>query len=392
MTAEMRLQQKPADAVPVLDRRMTVVLLALLVALGAAAGIARLFLGLGATTSLSDSYAWGIWIGFDFGLIAFAGAGFTIVAVTHVFHRRQYHDAARPAILAGLVSYVAVLLLLVLDLGRPDRFYNFILFWNPHSPLFEVSWCILLYTTVLFIETSPFLLEKIHWKPLQGLPRILSRLMPVVAIAGVMLSTLHQSTLGTLYLNMPYRLHALWYTPLLPVMFFLSAVMAGLSMAALAYWLAGRLMRQPVRREVIFGLARGAAVTALIYLALKLGEMVVAGELGLALTASSFAALWWLELLAFVALPALLILWPRATMRRMGAGLTLFLAGVLLNRFNATMFAQILPPDSAYSPHLVEWLTTAGILAAAAMVWMLGVRFLRIFERREADQGVDIPG
>lgn len=383
MTAEIRLGQQPASTVPVLDRRMTVVLLALAVVVGVVAGIARLFLGLGATTDLSDPYAWGIWIGFDFGLIAFAGAGFTIAAVVHVFHRHEYHDAVRPALLAGLVGYVAVLLLLVLDLGRPDRFYNFILFWNPHSPLFEVSWCILLYTTVLFIETSPFLLEKIHWKPLQRLPRLLTRIMPVVAIVGVTLSTLHQSTLGTLYLNMPYRLHALWYTPLLPVLFFISSVMAGLSMAALAYWLAGRLARKPVRPTVILGLARGAAVTALLYLALKLGELAAAGELGLAVTAGvgGGAALWWLELTVFVALPALLILWPRgARLRRTGAGLALILTGVLLNRFNATMFAQILPPGTAYSPHVVEWLTTAGILAAAALVWMLGVRFLRIFE------------
>ena len=283
-------------------------------------GIARLALGLGATTNLSDAYSWGIWIGFDFGLIALAGVGFTMAAVAHILRRHQYHAAVRPAILAGLVGYVAVLLLLVLDLGRPDRFYNFILFWNPHSPLFEISWCVLLYTTVLVIETSPFIVEKLRWKRIEKLPRLLERIMLPVAIVGVTLSSLHQSTLGTLYLNMPYRLHALWYTPLLPLMFLVSSIMAGLSLAAVAYWLAGRLARQPVQPKIIFGLARAAAIISLIYLALKLGEVVVAGEIGLALSASSFAALWWIELLLCVALPALLILWPRrqepATHRR----------------------------------------------------------------------------
>lgn len=380
MTAEIGLHKPASQAAPVLDRRMTVLLLAVMVVVGAAAGVARLVLGLGATTNLSDSYAWGIWIGFDFGLIALAGAGFTMAAVAHILRRHEYHAAVRPALLAGLVGYVAVLLLLVLDLGRPDRFYNFILFWNPHSPLFEVSWCILLYTTVLAIETSPFVVEKLRWRRIQKLPRLLERIMLPVAILGVTLSTLHQSTLGTLYLNMPYRLHALWYTPLLPLMFLVSAVMAGLSMAAVAYWLAARLARKPVQPRVVTGLARWAAIVALIYLALKVGEMLVAGELGLALSATSFAALWWIELLLCVALPALLILRPGKSLRRTGVGLALILCGVLLNRFDATMFAQLLPEGASYSPHLVEWLTTAGVLAAAALAWMLGVRLLNIFD------------
>ena len=162
MTTNLQVDRPSSSSVPVLDRRMALALLGLLVLVGALAGVIRLLMGLGATTNLSDTYSWGIWIGFDFTLIAFAGAGFTIAALAHVLRQHQYHDAVRPAILAGFIGYVAVLLLLVLDLGRPDRFYNFLLFWNPHSPLFEVSWCILLYTTVLFIETSPFLLERLR--------------------------------------------------------------------------------------------------------------------------------------------------------------------------------------------------------------------------------------
>ena len=204
-------------------------LLGFLTLAGAAAGIGRLFVGMQATTALSDTYPWGIWIGFDFALIAFAGAGFTMAAVTHIFHLHQFHVALRPALLAGLLGYTAVLLLLVLDLGRPDRFYHFILYWNMHSPLFEISWCVLLYTTVLVIEVSPDILRWLPWKwPLT----VVKWLMLPVTIVGVTLSTLHQSTLGTLYLNMPYRLDALWYTPVLPVLFFVSAVMAGLSLAA----------------------------------------------------------------------------------------------------------------------------------------------------------------
>ncbi|MCA9869170.1 MAG: polysulfide reductase NrfD [Anaerolineae bacterium] len=275
--------------------------------------------------------------------------------------------------------------MLVLDLGRPDRFYNFMLFWNPHSPLFEVSWCILLYTGVLVLETSPFFLERLRWRWAGKVIRIVAFIMLPVAILGVTLSTLHQSTLGTLYLNMPYRLHALWYTPLLPLMFFTSAVMAGLSMGAIAYWVAGRVVHKPVQPRVIFGLARIAAVVGLFYLALKLGEVIIAGDIGLALAPTHYAALWWFELLVCVALPAALILLPGKTLQRTGIGLALIIFGVLMNRFDATMFAQILPPGASYSPSLIEWLSTAGILAAAALAWILGVRFLPIFETGEAD-------
>lgn len=381
MTAEIGVERRSSSAVPVLDRRMAVVLLAMMVVVGAVAGVVRLVLGLGATTNLSDSYSWGIWIGFDFGLIALAGVGFTMAAVAHILRRHEYHAAVRPAILAGLAGYVAVLLLLVLDLGRPDRFYNFILFWNPHSPLFEISWCVLLYTTVLIIETSPFIVEKLRWKRIEKLPRLLERIMLPVAILGVTLSTLHQSTLGTLYLNMPYRLHALWYTPLLPLMFLVSSIMAGLSLAAVVYWLAARLARKPVQPKIIFGLARGAAVVGLGYLALKLGEVIVSGDIGLALAPTRFAALWWTEMLVFVALPAVLILVSgRKSLQRTGIALMLILLGVLMNRFDATMFAQLLPSGASYFPHLIEWLTTAGILAAAALAWILGVRLLNIME------------
>ena len=278
MTTNLQVDRPSSSSVPVLDRRMALALLGLLVLVGALAGVIRLLMGLGATTNLSDTYSWGIWIGFDFTLIAFAGAGFTIAALAHVLRQHQYHDAVRPAILAGFIGYVAVLLLLVLDLGRPDRFYNFLLFWNPHSPLFEISWCIILYTTVLFIETSPFLLERLRLKRLLGLT---GKIMLVVAIAGVTLSSLHQSTLGTLYLNMPYRLHALWFAPLLPLLFFVSAVMAGLSMAALTYLLATRIARRETKPEIVRGLATLAGWAGVVYLALKLGDLLISGELHL---------------------------------------------------------------------------------------------------------------
>lgn len=381
MTTTVPSEHRRDTSMPVLDSWMATSLLGLLALVGGIAGVWRLLAGLGDTTNLTDGYPWGIWIGFDFTLIAFAGTGFTMAAVVHVLHLKQFREAVRPAILAGLLGYVAVLLLLVLDLGRPDRFYHFIVFWNLHSPLFEISWCVLLYTMVLVVETSPFLLERMRSRTLLSLTR---RIMVPITIVGVTLSSLHQSTLGTLYLNMPHRLHALWYTPILSLLFFVSSILAGLSLAILAYLASTHIVGKPAQEKVVNGLGRGVAGLAVFYLLLKLGDLVLAGELPQLFAFTAPSLLMWLELGAGIILPIMLLTVPALRCRRLGqvGGPLLILFGVLLNRFNATMFAQVLPEGVDYAPHLLEWLSTLGILAGVALVWWLGIRLLVIFEGR----------
>lgn len=350
-------------------------LLASLTLMGAIAGLGRLFAGLAATTDLSDTYPWGIWIGFDFTLIAVAGVGFTMAFVVHVLHRHELQAVLRPALWAGLMGYTAVLLLLVLDLGRPDRFYHFLLYWNLHSPLFEISWCVLLYTTVLVIEVSPDLLRWLGWSRL--VPWV-ARLMTPVTILGVTLSTLHQSTLGTLYLNMPHRLNSLWYTPYLPLLFLVSAVMMGFSLGLLAYQGACRIHEQRVEPRVIATLGKGMTVVAMCYLVLKLTELAWAGELGQLLLLNRNTLRFASELLIGVMLPVVLWWWPgwRRHAFIPWAAPLLVLLGVALNRFNATMFAQAMSTNVVYSPHILEWLSTIGIVAGATLGWYIGVRYL----------------
>jgi len=350
---------------------VTIGLLSFLTFVGMVAGVGRLVLGLGFSTALTDGYPWGIWIGFDFALIAFSGTGFTMAAVVHVLHLKKYQPALRPAIMAGLLGYTSVLMLLVLDLGRPDRFYNFIIFWNLHSPLFEISWCILLYTTVLCIETSPYLFERLNqaW-----LVRLAYKLMAPVTIIGVTLSTLHQSTLGTLYLNMPHRLDALWYTPILPLLFFVSSIMAGLSLAIIAYKISTRILGKEMQSEIVNGLAKGLAWIALAYVILKLGDILLGGEIPALLAVDRMSFLLWLELGLGAVVPMILLLIPAVRAHWLGqwVGPVLILFGVFMSRFNATMFAQLPPPGTVYSPHVLEWLSTIGILAGAALVWSFG--------------------
>ncbi|RLT41107.1 MAG: hypothetical protein DWI57_07420 [Chloroflexi bacterium] len=353
-------------------------LLGFLTMIGLAAGVGRLLLGMGATTALTDDYPWGIWIGFDFALIAFSGVGFTMAAVVHVLHLHKFQPVLRPAILAGLFGYVAVLMLLLLDLGRPDRFYNFLLFYNMHSPLFEICWCVLLYTTVLVIEVSPDLLAFLPWKrPL----RLVYRLMLPVTIIGITLSTLHQSTLGTLYLNMPHRLHPLWYTPILPVLFYTSSILAGLSLGIVAYKIAVRVGGKQEDPAIATGLGKGVVAVGLIYLLLRIGEVVYAGELPLLLAMTPLSLRWIGEILFCAVLP--IVLWSVASLRRQPwvhwVAPLLVLLGVGMSRFDATLAAQFSPEGAVYVPSLLEWFSTFGIIAAAMLLWYLAVRFVMGF-------------
>ena len=380
-TARTSNLRQPLPAVSVNKSNLIVFGLGFLILMGAVASIGRLLLGMGATTNLSDTYPWGIWIGFDFLMIALAGAGFTMAAAAHVFHIQSLKPAVRPAILAGMMGYVAVLLLLVLDLGRPDRFYSFIINWNLHSPLFEISWCVLLYTTVLAIEVSPYLFERIGWNfPVRWFFRVLT----LVTIIGVTLSSLHQSTLGTLYLNMPHRLNALWYTPLLPVMFFTSSILAGLSVAMLAYLAATRIAHQQVRPETVAALGKGIVIMGVVYATLKVGEIAVAGEMRSLLSFDAMSLLWWAEIVVGVFIPIILLVTPSLRARPLTAWVApLFvILGIGLNRFDATLFAQKAIGTASYVPHLLEWVSTIGILAAAALAWYLGVRLLVIFDSK----------
>ncbi len=378
MSTATTVQKQPA-AIRVRTGSVVTGVLLLLALVGGAAAILRLFKGLGATTALTDVYPWGIWIGFDFALIAFSGAAFTMAATVYILGRERYRPAMRPAILFGLVGYVAVLVLLILDLGRWDRFWSFFVNWNIHSPLFEISWCIILYSTVLVIETSPQLFERLgKERPVRWVYRIV---IPLV-VAAVTLSSMHQSTLGTLYLNMPYRLDALWYSPILSPLFFISSILAGLGVTLIVYPLAARIAGREVDNDITSGLARGAAWVALLYTVLKLGDMAMAAELPALFAFDRLSLLMWLELGLGAIVPMILFFTPslRSQRRWQVLGALLLLFGVLLNRFNATLFAQIAPPSDGYFPHLLEWLSTAGVLAAAALVWYLGVRFLKLFD------------
>src|SRR5689334_17290914 len=239
----------------------------------------RLFRGLGAVTNLSDRFPWGIWIGFDILCgVGLAAGGFTLVATVHIFNIERYKPILRPAILTAFLGYLLVVAALMFDLGRPDRIWHPLVMWNPHSVMFEVAWRVTLYSTVLLLEFLPAVFERfgLH-TPLRWIHAISVPLM----IAGVILSTLHQSSLGTLYLIVPTKLYPLWYSPLLPLMFYISAIAAGLAMTIFESWHSSKAFGRALELPLLASMGRVLAVLMSVYLWLRFLDLHHRGALAL---------------------------------------------------------------------------------------------------------------
>lgn len=363
------------------------VVAATLITAGIIAAIARFTLGLGATTNLTDEFPWGLWIGFDFLGIGLAAAGFTIVAAVHLFHAKDYEPIVRPAILTAFIGYLLVVLVLVIDLGRPDHFWHPLVMWNPHSVMFEITWCVILYTTVLSLEFAPIVLEKFNLNaPIKWIHTFSLPLM----ILGVLLSTLHQSSFGSLYLIVPNRLHALWYTPLLPILFFISCIASGVSMVILETLVLSRNGRTLLPNSLRANLAKITAVALAVYLVVRFQDMFSRGaihELG-HLTYHSIA--FYGEILVGFVFPFILLLSGRIRRSRRGLYITtvMVLVGFAANRMNTSITGLESYPARTYFPSLMEVLIMLGIAAIGFTAFTLIARFLPIFpesDRPERD-------
>jgi len=366
--------------------KIVLAVLALLTALGIGTGIYRLAVGLGEATNLTDAYPWGLWIGFDFSLIAFAGVGFTMAAVVYILNLEQFKPLARASVLTGFLGYVCVLVILLIDLGRPDRFWGFIVFWNAHSPLFEISWCVLLYTTVLTIEFLPILFERLN-KP--NIVKAIHAITIPVVIAGVVLSTLHQSTLGTLYMALPFKTDQLWFSGILWILFYLTSIAMGLSVMIFVWIVGSKAFGRKVEVDLLGKLGKGAMWLLVIYMVLRGGDLWFTGDLAAVFRFDSQSIWFWIEVVVGVILP--ILLFAQASIRKSESGLLftslLVIVGVFMNRFNATLVAQevnrftvaAVTETASYTPHWIEYAVQIGVLAAATLAWDFAARLLPIF-------------
>ncbi len=360
----------------------------IIIILGLIVTVLRFTGGLGAVTNLSDYNPWGIWIGFDLLVgVALAAGGFVTSAAVYIFGMKKYHSAVRPAILTGFLGYTLVVIALNYDVGRPWRLpYPFIVQQGTTSLLFEVAACVALYLTVLFIEFSPAAME---WLGLKRARRIVVKLTILLTIFGVILSTLHQSSLGALFLIAPAKLHPLWYSPYLPVYFFVSAIIAGLSMvifeSTLSHHYFAHKMDEAHLKEkdtVALGFGKAASLVLAGYFITKVIGISEGNNWHLLATPYG---LWFLvELLGFVALPCFLyavgVRDKNLKLIKWTAAWTVL--GIIVNRLNISVvaFNWHLPSSERYYPHWMEivisvFLVTVGIIVFRFIVTRMPILY-----------------
>ncbi len=383
--------------------------LVLALLIGLVSGIHVLANGLG-VTNLSDELPWGLWITVDLSSIALGAGAFTLSAAVYLFGLKQFEAIARSAVLVGLLGYSSAMLALFIDIGRPDRFYHPIIYWNVHSVLWEITMCVVLYSSVLVTELVPVIIESTALRNnrfFSGLANFLHRLMPGVALLGMGLSLLHQSSLGATYGILTAR--PIWYSPSAPVLFILQAIAGGAALTLMLSVLTGRLLnRQQVPDNILDNVARFVAFAALAFLYLKLWSWAATNyyshvpeqQLGMEVlnqyTPYNFT-FWFGEVLFGALVPAILLLWNRTRANRNIIIIAAFMiiAGLVINRWNMTLSGFVIPldwspgvrdvfPVNYYEPALVEWGVAIGIVAYSWLAYTLGVRLLNIYPQSRA--------
>ena len=352
---------------------------AAIMAAGAYATYLRIRYGLGGSTNLSDQFPWGLWIGFDVMCgVALASGGFTLVAIVHIFNIEKYKPVLRPAILTAFLGYVLVVVGLLFDLGRPDRLWHPLVMWNPHSVMFEVAWCVTLYSTVLFLEFLPMVFEKFGWhKPLEWIHRISVPLM----IVGVLLSTLHQSSLGTLFLIVPEKLYPLWYTPILPLLFYISAIAAGLAMTIFESWHSSRAFGRALELPLLASMGRVLAVVMSVYLWVRFLDL--SHRHVFPLLARNRIETWLFALEIGLMVVPTILLYQAAVRVRPGA---LYACAVMVvfsfitNRLNVGTTGLEAGSGTHYIPKWSEVAVTLSIVAAGFAIFRLAAWYFPVFE------------
>jgi Ni/Fe-hydrogenase subunit HybB-like protein len=340
--------------------------------------IVRFATGIATVANINQAYPWGWWVGFDMLVrIALGAVGFTMAAAGEIFDIKGFRHVTRAAILVGLLWYLTYAAVLMVEIGRPWMVWQVFLSWSPSSAMYEVALCAVAYIMVLMLEFSPLVLAKLNWKvPLRRIRTVYL----LIAITGVSLSSLHQSSLGTLLLLVPTKVHPLWHSELLPLFFLVSAIVTGPAVMIAEHTLATHFLRLEPRMDVLRSLGRGLTVLIAVYLALKLGDIVYRGVAGSALSFDFAARYFWAEILVGLVLPLALLLTPDIHDRKSGlfAAAVCVVAGVVLNRLNVAVITMQVQSWESYRPAVTEVLISVGALAAMLLAYMYLVRWLPI--------------
>jgi menaquinone reductase, integral membrane subunit len=356
-------------------------------------------------TNMTDAVPWGLWITIDLSSIALGAGAFTLSAIVYLFGLKRFQPIVRLAVFIGFIGYTSALLTLIMDIGRPDRFWHPWVYWNIHSVLWEITWCITIYLAIMLVEFAPVIAEakffdRYPWVRVGA--KYLHKLAPVLALLGLGISLLHQSSLGATYGIVKSR--PIWFKPSMPIMFILSAVAVGPSLTmAIAYiagWVTGK---ETVPNDILRAIARFSGFAILVYGYIRMWDLAAVTYYGRTPSVSeSFNLLsqqtpynfsfWVFEIILGVVLPAILFLTPRFN-RNPGylvIGAFFAVIGIIINRWNVTVGGLYIPVSyspgtlyqllpTKYFPGLPEWGVAIGIIGYGLALLTLGIRYLPLF-------------
>jgi Ni/Fe-hydrogenase subunit HybB-like protein len=351
----------------------------------------RFLFGIGSITNLNNQYPWGIWIGIDVAAgVALAAGGFTSAALGHIMHREHFHSIVRPALLTAMLGYTFVAIGVFIDIGRWYYIWHPLVMWNGNSALFEVGICVMIYVTVLYIEFLPVVTERFIGKvnlkgllsflnkPTEKILRILdkglNKTIFIFIILGVVLSTLHQSSLGTLMVIAGEKMHPLWQTPILPLLFLLSAISVGFPMVIFESMTASKSFKLKTEMEVLTPLGFTIAPLLGIYLAFKIGDMFVRETFVYLTELNTASVMFTIEVVVGIIIPLRMFLSRKVleTPSLLFTASSLVIFGVFLNRVNNFVVAYT-PPYSfgSYFPSIGEISVTVGFISLLVLLYRI---------------------
>ena len=358
----------------------------------------RFFHGFGSVTNLNPNYPMGMWIAFDVACgVALAAGGFTTCLIVEIFGNHKYHSLLRPALLTAFIGYLLVGMAVAFDLGRWYYIWHALIYWNGNSVLFEVAWCVMLYLTVLAVENVPNVVEE--YKDKVNLPgplaifnglvnaflhvaeKVLGKVAVFFVLGGVVLSFGHQSSLGTMMLIAPYKLNELWFTPISPLLFLMSAICVGPSMVVFEGTLATYFFNRKSEVHLLGDFAKFIPWFLGVFLTVRFGDLIVRGAITGAFAPTKYAAAFWVEMALFM-IPMFALMSKKV--RFHGAQLflcaTSVVLGVVAYRFNVFLIGMDMGPSWNYFPSVGEFAITFAFIAFGVFLYKIAVNYLPILE------------
>jgi Ni/Fe-hydrogenase subunit HybB-like protein len=353
-------------------------------ALGIVLIIWRFLAGLGATTALSDGYPWGLWIAFDVVTgTAFACGGYAMALVVYIFNKGKYHPLIRPAILTSALGYSIAGASVIIDIGRPWTAWKLPIFvnrWNLNSALLEVALCIMAYCVVLYLELAPAFLEKARDSKIEGLRNFANKLLPIfdkalifIVALGMLLPSMHQSSLGTLMLLTGPRLHVLWNTPIVPFLFLMTAFTMGYAIVVFESTFSSLALGRKVEFRILKPVQKIAAWGSLAFVVVRLVDVTVRGALPAAFRFDPQATMFWIENVLFL-IPVLLLLSGTHNLGMLFRQAIVAAVAGAVYRFDTFLVAFNPGPGWHYFPSVPELFTTLGLVAIEIAIYVAVVK------------------